>query len=479
VHADVNALFGNKIAFAQIPTIAVKWVTYALFLHVVALLLAAVSAFFGLLAHVREMSMTCFSTCISGFAAAAAMFAFVIDLVFFFLAKARINKVPNGKAEIGLAIWLTLAAWVMLFFSGCFFAVGRCCVSRRPRGPSKADKYAPTGNNNNHNNGYNGNVGNINNNGTEEALRMQAIKTEADRKQNQVNENGLPAFHEYSRAKPAETQPLTALVDGNEVYVDEEATPQKYAGQPQAQQYSGGYVPAAAGNRAVEQLNDGARRQPSTQPSYPPQPTYPPQPQESTYAAPAQPSGLHAQGVSGQASSLYNPAVPGGYGAGASAAVVAGSMAYNNRSQNLSPGPQQGHQQYPSGALYGHGQDKTSCTYAVKSCRIFAYHDNQIIRHLPITSSLVHIHSTTLTLHNSRSRSRSHKDIRQQISRYITHLHTINQWLQRQGLTDSRTMATLITGMGTLKSLTRRPRRLCNRLRNVATLLVGTDTERT
>lgn len=128
---DINALVGDKISFLQIPEIAVKWITYVLVLHVVACVLAAVSAVFGLLAHVREMSMTCCSTCISGFAATAAMFAFIFDLVFFFLAKSRINKVQNGisiinpsdtrsshhilgKAEIGLAIWLTLAAWVLL-----------------------------------------------------------------------------------------------------------------------------------------------------------------------------------------------------------------------------------------------------------------------------------------------------------------------------------------------------------------------------
>jgi len=63
--------------------------------------------------------MTCCSTCFSGFAAVVALLAFIFDLAFFFLAKAHINEV--GSAEIGNAIWLTLAAWVLLFFSGCFY----------------------------------------------------------------------------------------------------------------------------------------------------------------------------------------------------------------------------------------------------------------------------------------------------------------------------------------------------------------------
>ena len=82
--SDINALVGDKTAI-QIPDVVVKWITYLLVLHIVALVLAAISAFFGLLAHVREMSMTCFSSCISGFAAVVALLAFIFDLVLFFV----------------------------------------------------------------------------------------------------------------------------------------------------------------------------------------------------------------------------------------------------------------------------------------------------------------------------------------------------------------------------------------------------------
>ena len=60
---------GNKTR-VQIPQVVVKWITYALVLHIVALVLAAISSIFGLLAHVREFSMSCFSSCISGLGAA-------------------------------------------------------------------------------------------------------------------------------------------------------------------------------------------------------------------------------------------------------------------------------------------------------------------------------------------------------------------------------------------------------------------------
>src|ERR1700761_7713300 len=113
---DINGLLGNNSPI-QIPAVVVKWVTYVLVLHIVALILAAGAAVFGLLAHVREMAMTCCSSCISGFAATVALVAFIFDLVLFFTARARINAVNGGSATLGSAIWLTLVAWVLLFFS--------------------------------------------------------------------------------------------------------------------------------------------------------------------------------------------------------------------------------------------------------------------------------------------------------------------------------------------------------------------------
>ncbi|KAJ6611492.1 hypothetical protein B0H10DRAFT_2437470 [Mycena sp. CBHHK59/15] len=211
---DINSLVGNKLPI-EIPNAVVKWLTYALVLHIVALALAAGSAVFGLLAHIREMAMTCCSTCVSGFAAAVALLAFIFDLALFFVAKARINSV--GTASIGNAIWLTLAAWVLLFFSGCFYTLGRCCISKRqPRSDWDNRKDPPLP-------------------GAGDQMRLDAVKAEADRKARQkASEGGLPAFHE---SEPLTT---TAYDDGNGIYTDKPQTP-------------GGYMQAPPGSRAVDQ----------------------------------------------------------------------------------------------------------------------------------------------------------------------------------------------------------------------------------
>ncbi|ESK84086.1 rim9 protein [Moniliophthora roreri MCA 2997] len=249
---DVNSLINLPLGI-ELPQIAVKWLTYALVLHLVALALAAGSAVFGLLAHVREMSMTCCSTCISGFAAGIALLAFIFDIALFFIAKSRINAV--GSATMGNAIWLTLAAWVLLFFSGCFYTLGRCCISSRsPRKKWDKDREAS---------GADG--GSSSRDMYAEQMRMDAVKAEAERK-NRQKEVGLPAFYE--------SQPLTARVDGDTVYTD---TPYSDNG-PTGPHYNpaggyagGGYVQQPAGSRAVDEFyNPTVAGAAAT--SYPPQP---------------------------------------------------------------------------------------------------------------------------------------------------------------------------------------------------------------
>jgi hypothetical protein len=247
---DPNKLLGNKLP-VNIPEVAVKWLTYALVLHVVALVLAAVSAVFGLLAHVREMSMACCSTCISGAAAAITLLAFIFDLAFFFVAKGRINKVQGGSAVIGNAIWLTLAAWLLLFFAGCFFSVGRCCAGTRYDGPSRrkrrgldpedgAGKAMP---------------GTYNENPHTDTLRLDAIKAEADRKARAAavpKEQGLPHFEEYER-RPLRQQ----YVDEDELYA-ENTNPRSHGG------YAAAPGAASVGLAAVPSgFASNARRQPS------------------------------------------------------------------------------------------------------------------------------------------------------------------------------------------------------------------------
>lgn len=324
LNLDINGLVGNDLPI-DIPQVAVKWLTYALVLHIVALILAAVSSVFGLLAHVREMSMTCFSTCISGFGATVALLAFIFDLAFFFIAKSRINSVEGGSAAIGMAIWMTLAAWVLLFFAGCFYGLGRCCISRRPRDrdrdvqkPQVEDGYA-------------------------EQVRLDAVRQEAERKmRQQKQEIGLPAFQE--------TQPLTKadpeeyIEDGDHVlpYRPQNVGAGAY-GRNGASQYAAGYSQAAPGTRAVDDYYNAAASQN----------TYPPQPRRQTSA--------HTQGSSANSTSYapsrYTaspppmPSVP---------AVPSNPMA---PTQYLAAGGAHGHNQYAPAASqeYGHPQRSTTC----------------------------------------------------------------------------------------------------------------------
>jgi hypothetical protein len=240
--------------------------------------LAGVAAIFGLLAHVREMSMTCFSSCISGFGATVALVAFIFDIAIFFIAKSRMNSVSGGSASIGNAVWITLVAWIMLFFSGCFYGVGRCCIKRRPKGSWGNDETAGG-------------------NGYAEQMRLDAVKAEADRKERQQKgEIGLPSFQEYDPS-----QPLKARISGDGVYLDEEdAVPYRdnqsissagkagmgsYGRHPSQSAYvGGGYVKAPRGTRAVDEYNNisafpaqprrnSSRTQTTSSSIHPPSPT--------------------------------------------------------------------------------------------------------------------------------------------------------------------------------------------------------------
>jgi len=133
---DINGLVGNSLP-VEIPDALVKWLTYALVLHLVAAVIAAGSAALGLVAHFIDLAMSCCSIFIAGLAAGVALLAFIFDMAFFFAAKARINAIPGGSASMGNAIWLTIAAWLLLTLSGCFYTFGRCFVPTRTSRGSK------------------------------------------------------------------------------------------------------------------------------------------------------------------------------------------------------------------------------------------------------------------------------------------------------------------------------------------------------
>jgi hypothetical protein len=284
---------GDNIKFLQIPSVVTSWITWGLVLHIVALCLSAVAVVFGLLAHVRELAMTCFSSCISGLGAAVALVAFIFDLVLFFTARARINSVKGGSASLGSAIWLTLIAWVLLFFSGCFYSIGRCCISNRPsRSP---------GNNNNGGGGFGGGVGAATESPYKdryaEMMRLDAVKAEADRKARQATvERGLPEFPVLGEERKPLSSNYEATYEEDEPmspYRDQHAIggagrvngPRNPHRQPTQRStrtgYSAdnssayghaaegtGYVPGYAGSRTIDQYNDGhGTSYPPTSPS--------------------------------------------------------------------------------------------------------------------------------------------------------------------------------------------------------------------
>jgi len=302
---NINQLVGNRTR-VQIPQVVVKWLTYALVLHLVALIFATVSAFFGLLAHIREFSMSCLSTCVSGVGAAIALLAFVFDLAFFFVAKSRLNAVKGGSATMGNAIWLTLAAWILLFFSGCFYGLGRCCIRRRPRDMMPVDNgrwmpapsTGPT---------------------YEEQMRLDAVKAEADRKarQNQ-GELGLPSFPEYDP-----TQPLTSDAD-HEI-------------QARAPYRDAQYAAAPVGTRAVDEYYAAGNN------------AYPPRRQQTASSVHTQQTGyVHSQQTSGYAPSNYAGATAISTGAPVSGGYLNADNIGNQ------------HEQYPSQASARYGQDQNA-----------------------------------------------------------------------------------------------------------------------
>lgn len=51
----------------------------------------------------------------------------------FYIARARINAVPDATASVGICVWLTLAAWVTTALAGCFFGFAKCCAFSNKR----------------------------------------------------------------------------------------------------------------------------------------------------------------------------------------------------------------------------------------------------------------------------------------------------------------------------------------------------------
>ena len=203
--ADPNDLLG--VTMFDIPTAITKYLTYVLILHIVALALALASTIFGLLSFISSLSVLCFPTCFAACASTCSLIALVFDLAMFYIAKTRIDRVDGASASIGIAVWLTLAAWLLCGFAGCAYGIGRCCVGSRDR-KNRHDPDPSRG-------GY---VRTPSGNGPD-AMRMEAIRDEQLRKK----EQGLPSFAEFERTPlhddkyddPAQHMPGALRRDGS------------------------------------------------------------------------------------------------------------------------------------------------------------------------------------------------------------------------------------------------------------------------
>ena len=248
------------------------------------------------------------------------MIAFIFDLALFFLTKARINS-AGGQASIGNAIWLTIAAWVLLFLSGLFFCCGRCCLSNRP---SRGSRRSATGDFEPGNNQY------------VDQVRMDAINAEAERqaKQKYGKEGGLPAFQEFQPLTRKESVDDSAYEEGNQIvrqpsqphlpqqgYLDASSPRQPpITGQP----HPAGYVPGQPGGRAVDEYYN------PTNAGYPP--------------GPRRQGTTHSQTASSYSQSTYS----------------------SPPLSTLAPPLPQPNSQYLAvgGGQYGHQNNGTSCKYS-------------------------------------------------------------------------------------------------------------------
>ncbi|KAK8854869.1 hypothetical protein IAR55_003608 [Kwoniella newhampshirensis] len=191
-----NTVFG--VTAFNIPEAITKYLTYVLILHVVALAFAAFATIIGIFAHSPTFPLLCLSIWMAGIASTFSFLALVFDLAMFYIARARINSVQGANAEIGTSVWLTLAAWVLLAVSGCFFGIGNCC------GDCRNDRQGGDPNRNRYDRARS--------EGEEDyKMRMMAIDNERARKQKQ--EQGLPSFQELTPLKD----------DGEDKYLHETA----------------------------------------------------------------------------------------------------------------------------------------------------------------------------------------------------------------------------------------------------------------
>jgi hypothetical protein len=120
---DINHLVGNNLPI-QIPPIVVRYgFTLAIaLLHTFAFALAVLALFVGVLPILGKWLRSIFSW----LAISITWIVTIIDLIVFYLLYKRINSLAvGGHAQLGLAIWLSIAASCLLFVSVILSA---CCL---------------------------------------------------------------------------------------------------------------------------------------------------------------------------------------------------------------------------------------------------------------------------------------------------------------------------------------------------------------
>ncbi|GAA6029796.1 hypothetical protein JCM8097_001054 [Rhodosporidiobolus ruineniae] len=193
---DIASLLGVNGKIAGLSNSVLKWITYLFILHPIAAAFGIISTLCGLLAHMHNFAGTALTTCFASFAATIGLLAFIFDIVVAVIAKKRIESSDvGGSAELGNAIWMTLAATILYTLAGCFFGFGNCIIRKRRVSREASEKNRPTVDE-----GYGSRMRN-------DAL---AAHEAAQQQQQHRKEGTLPTFAEHDR-HANEQIPLNSL----------------------------------------------------------------------------------------------------------------------------------------------------------------------------------------------------------------------------------------------------------------------------
>ncbi|PWN27067.1 pali-domain-containing protein, partial [Jaminaea rosea] len=129
--SDAGSLFGinGNIPYAnQLSSSVLHGLSYTLVLHPVACGLSAVAFLLGILQHCTGFATAFLTSMVAGFATTVTLIALALDFALFTIAKKRVES-DGGTASYGTAIWLTLAAFIVLVVAQCAVCCS-CCAGR-------------------------------------------------------------------------------------------------------------------------------------------------------------------------------------------------------------------------------------------------------------------------------------------------------------------------------------------------------------